>query len=178
MSECIDCGIKLAMLNSMPNGRCKKCHGVFLSSQIDTEALHTFNSNNIADKLKQERALEELERAKRKLAAAVLLTTETAPQLAITKRVDIITSQAAFEINNFKDVFVGLLNPVQGRSNEMERQLDNLRLRSLENLRIKAHGLGANGVVAVDIDISTVTIGQISMLMMVASGTAVIVGDS
>ena len=175
MAECIDCGIKLAMLNSMPNGRCKRCHGVFLGSQVDTEALNASNSNNIADKLKQERALEELERAKRKLAATVLLTTETAPQLAITKRLDIITSQAAFEINNFKDVFVGLLNPVKGRSNEMERQIDNLRRRSLEDLRIKAHGLGANGVVAVDIDISTVTIGQISMLMLVASGTAVLI---
>ena len=135
------------------------------------------SSTRIADKLKQDKALEELELEKQKLAAAVLLTTETAPQIKITKRLDIITSQAAFEINNFKDVFVGLLNPVKGRSNEMEKQIDELRRRSLEDLKIKAHNLGANGVVAVDIDISTVTIGQISVLMLVASGTAVVIED-
>jgi uncharacterized Zn finger protein (UPF0148 family) len=45
---------------------------------------------------------------------AIVLTTETAPNLNITKRIDIISAQAAFEINNFKDLFVGFMNPVRG----------------------------------------------------------------
>ena len=46
---------------------------------------------------------------------SIILTTETAPNLNITKRIDVISAQAAFEINNFKDLFVGFMNPVKGR---------------------------------------------------------------
>ena len=107
---------------------------------------------------------------------AIVLTTETAPNLNITKRIDIISAQAAFEINNFKDLFVGFMNPVRGRSNELERQLEELRVQSSQKLKAKAYELGANGIVAVDLDLSTVTIGGISMMMM-ASGTAVVIED-
>ena len=108
---------------------------------------------------------------------AIVLTTETAPNLNITKRIDIISAQAAFEINNFKDLFVGFMNPVRGRSNELERQLEELRVQSSQKLKAKAYELGANGIVAVDLDLSTVTIGGISMMMMMASGTAVVIED-
>lgn len=106
---------------------------------------------------------------------AILITTETAPDLNIVKRLDIVTAQAAFEINNFKDILVGFMNPVKGRSSELEKQLDILKERALYGLKEKAHDSSANAVVAIDIDISTVTIGQISMLMLVASGTSVVV---
>jgi len=106
---------------------------------------------------------------------AILITTETAPNLNIIERLDIVTAQAAFEINNFKDILVGFMNPVKGRSSELEKQLDILKERALYGLKEKAHDSSANAVVAIDIDISTVTIGQISMLMLVASGTAVVV---
>ena len=115
-------------------------------------------------------------KSKKKITAdKVLLTTETAPNLKITRRIDVVTSQAAFEINNFKDMVVGLMNPVKGRANEMEKQIDVLKDKAMYNLKAKAHQLNANGVVGVDLDISTVTIGQISMLMLVASGTAVVI---
>ena len=119
--------------------------------------------------------------AKRELAKleldAIILTTETAPNLNITKRIDVISAQAAFEINNFKDLFVGFMNPVKGRSNELEKQLDELRVKSTQELKAKAHEIGANAVVAVDLDLSTVTIGSISMMMMMASGTAVVIEE-
>ena len=108
---------------------------------------------------------------------SIILTTETAPNLNITKRIDVISAQAAFEINNFKDLFVGFMNPVKGRSNELEKQLDELRLKSTQGLKAKAHEIGANAVVAVDLDLSTVTIGSISMMMMMASGTAVLIEE-
>ena len=106
---------------------------------------------------------------------AILITTETAPDLNIIERLDIVTAQAAFEINNFKDILVGFMNPVKGRSSELEKQLDILKERALYGLKEKAHTNDANAIVAIDIDISTVTIGQISMLMLVASGTAVVI---
>ena len=72
-------------------------------------------------------------------------------------------------------MFVGFMNPVKGRSNELEKQLDELRVKSTQNLKVKAHEIGANAIVAVDLDLSTVTIGGISMMMMMASGTAVVI---
>ena len=107
---------------------------------------------------------------------SITITTEAVPSLKIIKRIDVISAQAAFEINNFKDMFVGFMNPVKGRSNELEKQLDELKVKSTQKLKAKAHEVGANAVVAVDLDLSTVTIGSISMMMM-ASGTAVVIED-
>ena len=108
---------------------------------------------------------------------SITITTEAVPSLKIIKRIDVISAQAAFEINNFKDMFVGFMNPVKGRSNELEKQLDELKVKSTQKLKAKAHEVGANAVVAVDLDLSTVTIGSISMMMMMASGTAVVIEE-
>jgi uncharacterized protein YbjQ (UPF0145 family) len=50
-------------------------------------------------------------------------------------------------------------------------------VKSTQSLKAKAHEIGANAIVAVDLDLSTVTIGGISMMMMMASGTAVVIED-
>ena len=148
------------------DGMCRQC----------TDDLRRKAAGKDATEKAIKEAKEEAEAIERKAEVeTIIITTETAPNLNITERLDIVTAQAAFEINQFKDAVVGLLNPVKGRSSELEKQLDVLKERSLYGLKEKAFDLGANGIVAVDLDISTVTIGQISMLMMVASGTAVIV---
>ena len=167
MSKCIDCGKKQGMFDAWYDVRCQECHTKW-SLENDEEVIS------------QQQALIEEAAAQDERDAqinTITITTETAPNLNITKRLDVITAQAAFEINQFKDVVVGFLDPVKGRSSELEKQLDVLRERSLYGLKGKAFDLGANGIVAVDLDISTVTIGRISMLMMVASGTAVIVEE-
>ena len=152
MAECTGCGKTIKGWQSTLGGTCSTCH-----SKIAKQVVKKDN----------EQLQEALE--------AIMLTTETAPNLNITKRIDIISAQAAFEINNFKDMFVGFMNPVKGRSNELEKQLNELRVKSTQNLKAKAHEIGANAIVAVDLDLSTVTIGGISMMMMMASGTAVVI---
>ena len=152
MAECTGCGKTIKGWQSTLGGTCSTCH-----SKIAKQVVKKDNEQ-------RQEALE-----------AIMLTTETAPNLNITKRIDIISAQAAFEINNFKDMFVGFMNPVKGRSNELEKQLDELRVKSTQNLKAKAHEIGANAIVAVDLDLSTVTIGGISMMMMMASGTAVVI---
>lgn len=167
MSKCIDCGKKQGMFDAWYDVRCQECH-IKWSLENDEQVI------------RQQQALIEESAAQDERDAqinTVTITTETASNLNITKRLDIVTSQAAFEINQFKDVVVGFLDPVKGRSSELEKQLDTLKERSLYSLKEKAFDLGATGIVAVDLDISTVTIGQISMLMMVASGTAVVIED-
>ena len=110
-----------------------------------------------------------------RLIEDVMLTTETAPKLNITKRIEILTAQSAFEITNFKDLTAGLLKPLRGNANKLDKQLEELRAESLRGLRRKAFDVGANAVVAVDLDLSTISIGQISMMMMMASGTSVLI---
>ena len=105
---------------------------------------------------------------------AILITTETAPNLNIKERLDIVTAQAAFEINNFKDILVGY-ESVKERSSELEKQLDILKKGLVWPQRKDPRQQGKCRC-GDNIDISTVTIGQISMLMLVASGTAVVVG--
>ena len=159
MANCKDCGKELNFVNKATDNLCIPCdvksniHTKQSSPQLDTSS--AFSPE----------------------IAKVLATTETVTSLKISKRIDVITSQAAFEINNFKDIVVGFMNPVKGRANEMEKQIDILKDKAMYDLKAKAHQLNANGVVGVDLDISTVTIGQISMLMLVASGTAVVIGE-
>ena len=176
MAACSECGKKFGYFEDVYGSNsdlCWKCH----------RQEENLLENVAKAEEKQQRATEKQQRATDKKVSeqlsrqieATLLTTETAPNLNITKRIDVISAQAAFEINNFKDIFVGFVNPVKGRSNELEKQLDELRVKSTQNLKAKAHEIGANGIVAVDLDLSTVTIGGISMMMMMASGTAVVI---
>ena len=112
-----------------------------------------------------------------RLIEDVLLTTETQLDLNIIKRVEIIHAQSAFEIKNFKDLTAGLLKPLGGQANKLDKQLEELRKDSLRTLKGKAFEVSANAVVGINVDLSTITIGQISMMMMMASGTAVIIQE-
>ena len=159
MAICRSCKKQVSMWDIRQGGVCFICHS-------GKSAEHKAAEQTSMDEIKRRAEVE-----------LIIITTETTPNLNISERLDIVTAQAAFEINQFKDAVVGLLNPVKGRSSELEKQLDVLRERSLYSLKEKAFDLGANGIVAVDLDISTVTIGQVSMLMMVASGTAVVIED-
>jgi len=172
MVECVTCKKSMGFADKMNAksyaGNCVACTSTSRANQgLDEVAIAT-SKQQVAEAEKENAQL-------LKKIEAILLTTETAPNLNITKRIDVISAQAAFEINNFKDMFVGFMNPVKGRSNELEKQLDELRVKSTQNLKAKAHEIGANAIVAVDLDLSTVTIGGISMMMMMASGTAVVI---
>jgi len=110
-----------------------------------------------------------------RLIEDVILTTETDPKLCITKRIEILTAQSVFEISNFKDLTAGAFKPLKGNANKLDKQLEELRAECLRGLKRKAFDVGANAVVGVDLDLSTISIGQISMMMMMASGTSVLI---
>ena len=159
MPTCVVCGQVFGLSSPKPD-TCRKC----------------FETDTTQEALAIERQeMKRLEAQRQKDLVKLILTTETQSDLKIVKRLDVITAQAAFEINMFMDLVVGFVNPVGGRADEMEKQLDKLRSESLRKLKIKAVDLGANAVVGIDLDLSTVTIGKISLLMMMASGTAVVI---
>ena len=104
---------------------------------------------------------------------AVLLTTETNPDLKILERIEIITAECVFGMNIFKDIFASIRDIVGGRSKAFQDTLRDARKTALYELKREAHEVGANAVVGVDLDYSEISGGRRNMLFLVASGTAV-----
>ena len=109
------------------------------------------------------------------MSAAVLVT--TTPNIEgkkITSYRGVVTGEAIMGANIFKDLFAGVRDIVGGRSAAYEEELRRARSIALEELGDEAQRLGADADVGIDLDYETV--GQGSMLMVTASGTAVRLG--
>lgn len=109
---------------------------------------------------------------------AIILTTETAPNLNITKRIEIVTAECAFGMNIFKDLFAGIRDIVGGRSEAVQKTMRDSRKTVLYELKKEAYEVGANAVVGVDLDYVELAGTGSSMVMLVASGTAVVIEGS
>jgi uncharacterized protein YbjQ (UPF0145 family) len=105
--------------------------------------------------------------------ADVLLTTETVISFDIEKRIDVITAEVAFGMNIFKDIFAAFSDVFGGRNKSISNTLKDARLLVLQELRLEAMRVGANAVIAIDLDYSEISGNGKSMLFVVASGTAV-----
>jgi uncharacterized protein YbjQ (UPF0145 family) len=124
-------------------------------------------------------AAEASERKKRTATAAtqgdvqkVWLTTETTIANMDFERLGILTAECAFGMNAFKDLFAGVRDVVGGRSDAVQKTLKDSREVVFQELRIQAFELGADAIIAVDLDyVELSTAG--SMLLLVGSGTAV-----
>ncbi|MEI4234819.1 heavy metal-binding domain-containing protein [Roseovarius sp. D22-M7] len=102
-----------------------------------------------------------------------MLTTETYPQgLNIIERVEIVTAECAFGMNIFKDLFSGVRDIVGGRSEAVQKTLRDTRRTALLELKKEAYEVGANAVIAVDLDYVELSASG-NMVLLVASGTAV-----
>jgi uncharacterized protein YbjQ (UPF0145 family) len=92
----------------------------------------------------------------------------------ITEYLGIVAGEAILGANIFKDLFAGIRDIVGGRSAAYEKELRQARELALAEMQAEAEQLGANAVVAVDLDYETIQSGQGgNMLMVTASGTAV-----
>jgi len=160
MANCSSCGKKFGMFVNSSGGMCEDC-GMRLShsqSGIPFESRIETNS-------KQKKAVE-----------AIMLTTETAPNLNITKRIEIVTAECAFGMNIFKDLFAGVRDIVGGRSEAVQKTMRDSRKTVLYELKKEAYEVGANAVVGVDLDYVELSNAG-SMVMLVASGTAVVIEE-
>lgn len=106
----------------------------------------------------------------------VLLTTETQSNLKITKRIEIVTAECAFGMNIFKDLFADVRDIFGGRSKAVQDTMRDARRTALYELKKEAYEVGANAVVGVDLDYVELSASG-SMVMLVASGTAVVIED-
>jgi len=102
----------------------------------------------------------------------LLTTTNLIEGQPVQQYLGIVTAETIIGANIFKDIFAGIRDIVGGRSGTYERVIEEARTKALQELEMKAQQMGANAVVGVDLDFETVGANG-SMLMVVASGTAV-----
>jgi len=109
-----------------------------------------------------------------KLALQIILTTANSLEgYRIVETVEVISSECVFGINIFHDLFAGLTDIFGGRSYTTQQVLRDARRTCLYELKREAAALGANAVIAIDLDYSESSGKGKSMLFLVATGTAV-----
>ncbi|MGR3635919.1 MAG: heavy metal-binding domain-containing protein [Shimia sp.] len=102
----------------------------------------------------------------------IVTTTPSVEGRKIATYHGIVVGEAIMGANVVRDFFASITDVVGGRSGAYESKLQDARETALAELEERAVAKGANAVVGVDLDYEVV--GG-SMLMVSASGTAVIV---
>ena len=153
MAVCKTCGKEIRIWEAVGGGQCENCYSY---QQHNTEESET--------------------QQKSARIEAIMLTTETAPNLNITKRIEIVTAECAFGMHIFKDLFAAVRDIVGGRSKAVQQTMRDARRMALYELKVEADLVGANAVIGVDLDYVELSAAG-SMVMLVASGTAVVIED-
>lgn len=108
-----------------------------------------------------------------RMESMLLSTTSTLDGVKVTRYIGIVSGEAILGANVFKDIFAGIRDIVGGRSAAYEQELRRAKDLAMQEMIEQAAALGANGVIGIDLDYETV--GSGNMLMVSASGTAVVV---
>ena len=102
-----------------------------------------------------------------------LTTTISFAHHKIAEELEDITAECVFGMNVFRDFFAGFTDFFGGRRKASQKVLRDARKAGLEELRIEAAEIGADGVGGIDLDYSEISGKGKGMLFLVASGTAV-----
>ncbi len=160
MAVCSECQKTYGFFGGGSDGLCHPCYRAMAKTNKAKQ------SEDIANRIiERDVAIE-----------VVMLTTESHPDLKITKRVEIVTAECAFGMNIFKDLFAGVRDIVGGRSQAVQQTMRDARRTALYELKKEAFEVGANAVVGVDLDYVELSAAG-SMVMLVASGTAVVIEE-
>jgi len=112
-----------------------------------------------------------------KYKAEVTMIVSTTPILEgkkIKEYKGIVFGEVVSGVDFIKDFAAGLTNFFGGRSNSYEGELIEGRENAIQEMKHRAMQMGANAVVGVDIDYEVLGSAN-NMLMIIASGTAVVV---
>ncbi|MBR3896695.1 MAG: YbjQ family protein [Bacteroidaceae bacterium] len=104
----------------------------------------------------------------------LITTTSHIEGMHIAKYYGIVSGETIIGANFVRDLFASVRDFVGGRSGSYEEVLRQAKSTALREMEDEARRLGANAVIGVDLDYETVG-GNGSMLMVTASGTAVLV---
>lgn len=165
MAKCEVCGKEMLRIR-LVGGACLKC----------------IEANNAAEALRVRQEQKEKEEIARtaisEATSQIIITTETAHNLPVDRRLDIVSAEVVVGMHLFKDIASAFRDTFGGRSKTMQDGLREARKTALTELRMEALALGADAVVGIDLDYSEISGGGKSMLFLVASGTAVTLKSS
>lgn len=104
----------------------------------------------------------------------LVTTTSSLQDKRIIRYLGIVSGETIIGANVFRDFFAGIRDIVGGRSGSYEEVLRQAKDTALKEMQQQAMTMGGNAVIGVDLDYETVGSNG-SMLMVTASGTAVVV---
>jgi uncharacterized protein YbjQ (UPF0145 family) len=170
MPECEKCGVYAGMLRG---GRCKTCHDLFQKAKSGNDkAAQAFvdRGGELSGYVSQRKKISEA-------ASDIAVTTEMSV-LGVIDRLGVVTGQCALGMNIFRDFTAEISDIVGGRSGAYQKAVKEAKDQCIEDMKIEAVQLGADAVIAMDLDFNEITgggglFGGKGMIMVVATGTAV-----
>ena len=102
----------------------------------------------------------------------IVTTTNSIEGRQIVQYHGIVSGEAIFGANVFKDFLASIRDFVGGRSGSYERVMREGRDTAIREMMEEAQRLGANAVIGVDLDYGAIGSND-SMMLVTASGTAV-----
>lgn len=100
----------------------------------------------------------------------IVTTTQTIEGKIIKEYFGIVSGEAIMGANVVRDLLASVTDIIGGRSSAYEGKLAEGREIAIREMTDRAKRLGANAVIAVDLDFETLRDG---MMMVIATGTAV-----
>ena len=106
----------------------------------------------------------------------ILSTTSSLDGKVIKEYRGIVFGEVISGINFVKDFVASITNFTGGRASEYEEELVSARAEAINEMIERAKKIGANALVGVKVDVESITVGEQSqmMIMVVATGTAVV----
>ncbi|HDR1105162.1 TPA: YbjQ family protein [Pasteurella multocida] len=105
----------------------------------------------------------------------LITTTPSIEGKQIIEYKEMVFGEVVAGSNFIRDFFAGITDIIGGRSGAYESKIARARKEALEELQQQAKRLGANAVVGVEVNYTSINGEGKSMFMIVASGTAVVV---
>lgn len=104
----------------------------------------------------------------------ILTTTDVIQGTTIEAYLGIVTAEVVYGSNALRDFFAGIRDVIGGRTGSYERLFERGQQDALQELERRALKLGADAVIAIEIDTGTINIDQSGALLLItATGTAV-----
>lgn len=103
----------------------------------------------------------------------IVTTTDSVEGARVSRYLGIVSGDAVLGSNIFRDLFASIRDVVGGRTGSYEKLLQEAKEEALAEMTDRARALGADAIVAVDLDYEVIGGDNKTLLMVSANGTAV-----
>ena len=104
-----------------------------------------------------------------------VFTTPILDGIRIREYKGLVVARNVRAVNIFRDFFTGVRDVVGGRSGSYQKVMDSMQDEVLDEVKEDARRLGANAIVALQLDYDNIGSKNKSLIMVSAKGTAVVI---